>query len=105
MVYSYAAKNGRKYPYYVCRQAQRRGWATCPSKSLPAQAIEASVLRQMRAAAVEIPEAAEWERMDRPDQLATLQSLVARIGYDGTSQRISIRFHPTATPVRQEVRA
>jgi site-specific DNA recombinase len=105
MVYSYAAKNGRKYPYYVCRQAQRRGWATCPSKSLPAQAIEASVLRQMWAAAVEIPEAAEWEQMDRPDQLATLQSLAARIGYDGMSQRISIRFHPTATPVRQEVRA
>ena len=32
MVYSYAAKGGRKYPYYVCRSAQRNGWATCPEQ-------------------------------------------------------------------------
>jgi hypothetical protein len=94
MVYSYSAKNGRKYPYYVCRQAQRQGWATCPSKSLPAQVIEESVLRQMREARIGIADASEWERMDRTDQLATLRSVVARIGYDGRVKRISIRFHP-----------
>ena len=46
MVYSYASKGGRKYPYYLCRNAQQKGWAVCPSKSLPAQAIEESVVRE-----------------------------------------------------------
>jgi site-specific DNA recombinase len=43
MVYTYAMKNGRKYPYYLCLNAQRKGWAECPAKSLPAHAIEESV--------------------------------------------------------------
>jgi site-specific DNA recombinase len=48
MVYSYSMKNGRKYPYYVCLNAQRKGWAVCPAKSLPARAIEQSVLGRVR---------------------------------------------------------
>ena len=44
MVYSYRGKGDRKYPYYVCLNAQRKGWAVCPAKSLPARAIEESVL-------------------------------------------------------------
>jgi hypothetical protein len=39
MVYSYSEKNGRKYPYYVCLNAQRKGWAVCPGKSLPVMAL------------------------------------------------------------------
>jgi site-specific DNA recombinase len=101
MVYSYAVNNGRKYPYYVCRQAQRQGWATCPSKSLPAQAIEESVLRQVRQAQVGIADIPEWEQMDRTHQLKSLQSLVTRIGYDGTAQRISIHFQEPATAGRE----
>jgi site-specific DNA recombinase len=92
MAYSYAAKNGRKYPYYVCRQAQRQGWATCPSKSLAAHVIEESVVRQIQQAGVGIADVPEWEEMERCDQIASLQSIVARIGYDGTAQRIAIQF-------------
>src|ERR1022692_2129243 len=36
MVYAYALKGGRKYPYYLCRNAQHKGWAVCPSQPLPA---------------------------------------------------------------------
>ena len=50
MVYSYSKKKDRTYPYYVCMNAQRKGWAECPSKSLPAAAIEESVLGRMREA-------------------------------------------------------
>ena len=42
MAYSYAGKDDRKYPYYVCLNAQRKGWAVCPGKSLPARGIEDS---------------------------------------------------------------
>jgi site-specific DNA recombinase len=41
MTPSFAVKNrGRRYRYYVCCNAQHRGWQSCPSKSLPAVAIE-----------------------------------------------------------------
>jgi site-specific DNA recombinase len=41
-------KNSLRYRYYVCCQAQRRGWRSCPSKSLPAGAIEAFALQCVR---------------------------------------------------------
>jgi len=51
MVYSYAGKKDRRYPYYVCLNAQRKGWAVCAGKSLSAGAIEESVLGRIREAA------------------------------------------------------
>ena len=38
----------KRYRYYVCCSAQKRGWHTCPSKSVPAGQIEALVLRQIQ---------------------------------------------------------
>jgi site-specific DNA recombinase len=92
MVYSYAVKNGRRYPYYVCRSAQRKGWATCPTKSLPVQAVEQSVWEQIRQAKGPLGNGTDWEPMDRGGQLATVHSLVERVGYNGASQQISIRW-------------
>ena len=97
MVYSYAAKNGRKYPYYVCLNAQRKGWAVCPAKSLPAQALEDSVLGQIRQAQRGTLELSAWERMDRTGQVEAMRAIVERIGYDGATRQISIRFQPVAS--------
>jgi site-specific DNA recombinase len=106
MVYSYAAKGNRKYPYYVCRSAQQKGWATCPSKSLPAQAIEESVLRQIRQAAGGIVDATPWEQMDRGQQRAALEAIVEQVGYNGATRQVSIRFRvPEVTMPEQEARA
>jgi site-specific DNA recombinase len=105
MVYSYAVKKDRKYPYYVCRHAQRKGWDACPSKSLPAQAIEESVLRQIREARGGIAHVAEWGEMERIHQVAALQAIVERVGYDGTVRRISIRFRQPEIAAGQEARA
>jgi hypothetical protein len=74
MVYSYAAKGGRKYPYYVCRNAQQNGWAVCPSKSLPAQAIEESVLRRIGQVPGGIADATPWEQMDRTRQREAIEA-------------------------------
>jgi site-specific DNA recombinase len=103
MVYSYAAKGGRKYPYYVCRQAQKNGWATCPSKSLPAQAIEESVLGRMRQTEG-VADPALSEETDRSRQIVVLHARVERVGYNGTTRQISIRFHEAALAA-QEARA
>jgi site-specific DNA recombinase len=93
MVYSYAAKNGRKYLYYVCRNAQQKGWAVCPRKSLPARAIEESVMGRIREARMgAIAEGPEWEQMDRALQVDAVHSVIARVGYDGRDRQISIHF-------------
>ena len=103
MVYSYAAKGGRKYPYYVCRQAQKKGWATCPSKSLPAQAIEGSVVGRVREG---MDQATPWEEMDRRRQRETIEAAVERVGYDGITRQISIRFRTSeAAMAGREARA
>ncbi len=50
MTPSHTTKAGKKrYRYYLCTGASNRGWATCPSKSLPAGQIEALVVNQIKA--------------------------------------------------------
>jgi site-specific DNA recombinase len=48
MTPSHTTKGDRRYRYYTCVGAQKRGWGTCPSKSIPAAEIEAVVLQQIR---------------------------------------------------------
>ena len=38
----------KRYRYYVCQNAQKRGWHNCPSKSIPAPEIERFVVDQVR---------------------------------------------------------
>jgi site-specific DNA recombinase len=49
MTPAHTTRNGTKrYRYYVCTAAQKRGWHTCPSKSVPAGEIEQFVVGQLR---------------------------------------------------------
>jgi site-specific DNA recombinase len=106
MVYSYAGKKDRRYPYYVCLNAQRKGWAVCLGKSLSARRIEESVLGRIREAQHGMLSPSEWDQMDRTGQVEAIRSIVERIGYDGTTRLISIRFHqPTITARKGEVGA
>jgi hypothetical protein len=84
----YSRKNDRKYLYCVCPNAEREGSAVRPAKSLPAQTIQESVLNRIRAA--------QAGPFDRAAQVAAIPATVARVGYDGTAGKISIRFYPAA---------
>ncbi len=50
MMHTYTIKKGghRRYRYYVCMNAQQRGWDSCPSKSLNAHEIERAVVEHIR---------------------------------------------------------
>jgi site-specific DNA recombinase len=41
-------KGGRRYRYYTCVHAQKSGWQTCPSQSIPAGPIEQLVVEQIQ---------------------------------------------------------
>ena len=49
MSHHFTTKNGTtRYRYYVCNNAQKRGWSSCPSASVPAPAMEKFVVDQLR---------------------------------------------------------
>ncbi len=48
MSHSYSKRGSKLYRYYVCTQAQKRGWQECPAPSLPAKEIERFVINQIR---------------------------------------------------------
>jgi site-specific DNA recombinase len=41
-------KGGLRYRYYTCVHAQKSGWRSCPSKSIPAGPIEQLVVEQIQ---------------------------------------------------------
>jgi hypothetical protein len=93
MVYAWAGTEGRKYPYYRCLNAQRKGSAACAGRSVSAYPIEQSVLGQLQDAHPAIAVASsDGEEFDRVRQVQAIQAVVERIGYDGRSGKVSIRF-------------
>jgi len=48
MVHTYSVKGSKRYRYYVCYNAQQRGWKNCKTKSVAAQAVENAVLEAIR---------------------------------------------------------
>src|SRR4029450_2306493 len=48
MTPSHPTRKGRRYRYYLCSAAQKKGWDSCPSKSIPAAEIEAFVVDRIR---------------------------------------------------------
>jgi site-specific DNA recombinase len=49
MGHTYTAQGTKRYRYYVCLKAQKRGWHICPTKSVPAGDIERFVVEQIKA--------------------------------------------------------
>ena len=48
MGHTYSVKGARRYRYYVCRSAEKKGRRTCPSKSVPAHEFERFVVEQIK---------------------------------------------------------
>jgi site-specific DNA recombinase len=132
MTPTFASKNKtRRYRYYVCCSAQKRGWSTCPSKAIPATEIERFVLGRIQdigkepgllrdalaqdqggttpGSTVDVAEIEQaWSVLD--GRWATLTAeecgriaglIVARVDYDGAKGKVAITFH--ASGIRQLV--
>ena len=48
MGHHFATDGPKRYRYYVCQRAQKRGWKECPGPSLPAFELEKFVIDQLR---------------------------------------------------------
>jgi site-specific DNA recombinase len=76
-------KGTKKYRYYVCTSAQRNGWHTCPSKSVPAGEMEQFVIDQIRSIGCDPELAAATVAQAKHQTQTRLDALVAeRRGLD-----------------------
>src|SRR6266849_3717059 len=48
MIPSYTGNGSKRYRYYVCTGAQKKGWRTCPAQSISAGEIERFVVDQIK---------------------------------------------------------
>jgi hypothetical protein len=95
MTPAHVSRGNRRYRYYTCSAAQRKGWHTCPSKSLSAADIERYVLEQIASrgrGGFGDPSARSTPMSSESAQ--QLRELVARIDYDGTSRQVAITLKP-----------
>jgi site-specific DNA recombinase len=105
---SHTTGNGRRYRYYVCTNAQKRGRAVCPAKSLAARVVEGAVLDRLRGlgqdAALDHAQFAPAlarlydDALPMAERAEALRALVQRVDYDAGLGQLAISLHsPTAT--------
>jgi site-specific DNA recombinase len=87
-------RGGKRYRYYVCLSAVKRGHAACPSRALPGSVIEPWVIEQVRKSG-SLPEAEETLLGEEP--AVWLRNRIRRVDYDGTEGRVSITLQEPQT--------
>ena len=80
MGHAYTAQGTKRYRYYVCLKAQKRGWHNCPTKSVPAGEIERFVVEQIKGIGKDPTVLAETLRQARGQGQRSLAELEAEEG-------------------------
>jgi len=115
MYCSYTQRGPKRYRYYFCSSATKKGAATCPSKPLPAQEIEQFVVAEIRRVS-EDPAVVEavrevggkggldsaWAGLGPEDRERLVRTLIDRISYDEPS-RFFRRVYSVTPPQAVEV--
>jgi hypothetical protein len=84
---------GKRYRYYLCCGAHRRGRQSCPAKSIPAWAIEETVLEQ-----IHIRDPNVDVRTEPPSaQLHLVRLWIGRVDYHAAQNKVAITFKPTGS--------
>jgi site-specific DNA recombinase len=97
MTPSHSTKGSKRYRYYVCAGAQKRGRQTCPAPALPAGTIEQLVVDQILKRSPDAAWehlAALWPALPPAEQVRVMQLVVERVAVDGAQGRLSITFDP-----------
>ena len=112
MTPAFASKNGgKRYRFYACVNALKRGRQVCASRYLPALAIESVVIAQIRELAkskhassgtddglAPFRDHSAWEALPVAEQARLVLRLVQQVEYDGREGKVAITFHPLDNP-------
>lgn len=119
----YTKKKGCKYHYYVCANAQKRGYETCPTRLLNAEHTEnkvAELIRQVLnddaalknilkavnendSLAITMPKLKQsflinsplWNELFPQEKARFLKTLLKQIDYDAAKENLSLTFNET----------
>lgn len=98
MVHTYVLKkNRRKYRYYYCSNAQKRGQTECAIRYVNAQLLEESVEKSLRGA-IRNPATAEaeailspvWESLFFEEKRRIIRALITRADFDSQNNKLGI---------------
>jgi DNA invertase Pin-like site-specific DNA recombinase len=97
MVAGYSLKRGRRYRYYICLTAQKRGARACPGKLVGAERMEKAVVEALYREGSQPhgkplrqglpPDLGCWAALERKEQHRMLTTVVQRILYDRRLQQ------------------
>jgi DNA invertase Pin-like site-specific DNA recombinase/ssDNA-binding Zn-finger/Zn-ribbon topoisomerase 1 len=105
MFHTYTLKNEtHKYRYYVCSNAQKRGYVSCPTKSINAQAIEDATVNCLKKIfsdnhkksdhhnkqEIEALLSPIWDTLYPQEKRRILKTLVKEVDYSATSKKLCI---------------
>ena len=98
MTPSHAARKGKRYRYYVCTGAQKKGWQSCPRPSVAAPAVEQAVLEQLKelvqdAALVGCLADPHWQTLPPLEQARLVRGLVERVDFHGGAGKMVITLN------------
>lgn len=94
MYYVYSMKGKNKYHYYLCMNAQKRGYKNCPTRLVAAQVMEDRFMEFLRRIAKDSRiEAKAWESSTLEEKIPVLKS-IAKVGhYDAHNEILEIVLH------------
>jgi len=107
MFHTYTLKKStHKYRYYVCSNAQKRGYNSCPTKSVNAQAIEDAVVDCLKKIFTDNHKKGEqakqeieailspiWDTLYPEEKRRILKVIVKEVTYDLTSKKLGITLN------------
>jgi len=107
MFHTYTMKKGRhKYRYYLCSNTQKRGYDSCPTKSINAQSIEDAVIERLKAMfsaknVSEHPNRQEveavlspiWDTLYPEKKRGILKTLIKEVDYSQDSKKLGIALN------------
>lgn len=92
MYYAYSMRAGKyRYHYYLCMNASKRGYKSCPTRLLNAQKIEQKTIELLRSiASVSALSEEAWNKLALQEKISTLKTTIKEVGYDGNKQILEI---------------
>ena len=105
MSHTYTKKGQRKYQYYVCVNAQKRGYINCPTRSVNAQVIEDAVIDNLRTIAANSTDAQKelketlivdspiWDVLFPQEKHRALKLMLKEVNYSATDGKIELTLN------------
>ena len=91
MYYIYSRKGNHKYHYYLCMNAQKRGYKNCPTRLVSAQVTEDKFMEFLRTISTDPRiEVTSWEALTLEEKIPILRSIAKVAHYDANEGNLEI---------------